>query len=251
MKKVLVLSFILMSAFLIISQNIFSDETVTFSSTQRQTQLLEIFSSQGCSSCPPAQNWVNRFEKNPDLWNTVIPVVYHVDYWDYIGWKDRFGKREFSNRQRMYKSNGNVKSVYTPGFVLNGKEWRGFFSRENLPESLKKTGTLTGTLIVESTPEKIRATYGKPQPGLKLNLAILGFGFETDVKNGENRNRKLDENFTVVGFAAADSNSGSWEIEIPVLTKIKAERYAAAVWVEKESTVIQATGGWFPNGFFN
>jgi hypothetical protein len=61
-----------------------------FESGELRVNLLEMYSSQGCSSCPPAERWLNQFTADPDLWKRFIPVVFHVDYWDDIGWKDPF-----------------------------------------------------------------------------------------------------------------------------------------------------------------
>ena len=72
-----------------------------FTSGDKRVSLLEVFVSQGCSSCPPAEKWINTFIHHPSLWVDVIPVVFHVDYWDYLGWKDPYARKEFSQRQRF------------------------------------------------------------------------------------------------------------------------------------------------------
>ena len=94
--------------------------------TSRVT-LIELFTSEGCSSCPPAEKWVNGLEDHSDLWSRVVPVAFHVDYWDYIGWPDRFATRDHSLRQRAYREVGHTRGIYTPGFVVGGREWRGWF----------------------------------------------------------------------------------------------------------------------------
>src|SRR4051812_18118930 len=62
------------------------------------TQLIELFTSEGCSSCPPADEWLHDLGKQPGLWTDFVPVAFHVDYWDYLGWKDIFSTPEFSER---------------------------------------------------------------------------------------------------------------------------------------------------------
>ena len=99
-----------------------------FSSGEQQTRLVELYTSEGCSSCPPADRWLTRFKTRPDLWTVYVPVAFHVDYWNYLGWADRFSRKAHTRRQARYKRQGGVNSVYTPGFVINGYEWRGFFS---------------------------------------------------------------------------------------------------------------------------
>lgn len=78
--------------------------------------VVELFTSQGCSSCPPADAMLHELAARDD----VIALALHVDYWDYIGWKDKFAKAEYSNRQRKYAILGERRSVYTPQMIVNG-----------------------------------------------------------------------------------------------------------------------------------
>lgn len=82
--------------------------------------LLELYTSEGCSSCPPADKWLSTLDTT-----NLTPLAFHVDYWNYIGWQDRFSKDDFSNRQRRLATN-TAGFVYTPQFVLNGKDFRGW-----------------------------------------------------------------------------------------------------------------------------
>src|SRR5712692_2905929 len=81
---------------------VFGSEPITFESGATQTTLLELFTSEGCSSCPAAEKWLSQFKTNSDLWKRIVPVAFHVDYWDNLGWPDRFAKAEFTDRQRRY-----------------------------------------------------------------------------------------------------------------------------------------------------
>src|ERR1700758_1185011 len=90
-------------------------ETI-FESGVVQTTLIELFTSEGCSSCPRAEKWLSGLKSNPDLWKRTIPVAFHVDYWDHLGWRDRFSKLEFTERQQYYAAAWRNDSVYTPGF---------------------------------------------------------------------------------------------------------------------------------------
>src|SRR6266567_7895599 len=114
----------------------------TFESGEARTMLVELFTSEGCSSCPPADAWINQLKESPDLWKKIVPVVFHVDYWDNLGWRDRFAKPEFTSRQRRYAAAWGGDSVYTPGFVINGKEWRGWFGGNAMPITSAKVGVL-------------------------------------------------------------------------------------------------------------
>src|SRR5262249_36121801 len=118
---------------------------VSFQSGETQTTLLELFTSEGCSSCPPAEKWISNLRSNPDLWKKVVPVAFHVDYWDHLGWRDPFSKQEFTERQRSYAATWGGDSIYTPGFVVNGREWRGWFGGPSLPAAPEKVGVLRVT----------------------------------------------------------------------------------------------------------
>ena len=103
----------------------FTEPTVLKSASSR-TSVLELFTSEGCSSCPPADEWMSRLIDDDRLWSEVVPIAFHVDYWDHLGWKDPVASRDFSSRQREHAASWKNNRVYTPGFVLNGLEWRGW-----------------------------------------------------------------------------------------------------------------------------
>src|SRR5215217_7350069 len=115
-------------------------EATTFESGETQNILIELFTSEGCSSCPPAETWLSALKSNQDLWKKIVPVAFHVDYWDRLGWRDRFAKPEFTARQRRYAAAWGGDSVYTPDFVVNAKEWRSWFADNVPPAALTKVG---------------------------------------------------------------------------------------------------------------
>ena len=87
------------------------------------TALVELYTSEGCSSCPPADRWLASLGERYAP-GSVVPLALHVDYWDYIGWKDPYAKREFSLRQRKLTQLQRLAFVYTPQVVLQGRDWR-------------------------------------------------------------------------------------------------------------------------------
>jgi len=216
-----------------------------FTSGNKQVSLLEVFVSQGCSSSPPAEKWINKFIDDPSLWVEVIPAVFHVDYWDYLGWKDPYARKEFSQRQRLYKLKENVKSVYTPGFVLNGKEWRGWFQKQPLPENDIKADPLNGTLYAN----RLDVFFDAKKEELALNVAILGFDLVTDIKRGENKGLKIKEQFVVLSHQEYFSNNNQWSVKIPTITTIDKRKFALSIWINKkgDQTPLQAAGTWLPN----
>ncbi|MCB0357206.1 MAG: DUF1223 domain-containing protein, partial [Bdellovibrionales bacterium] len=87
-----------------------------------QVHLLELYSTQSCSSCPPAQEWVSKLKNSNQLWQKFVPIVFHVDYWDYLGWKDPYSQPQYSARQRQYAKEWQSSSAYTPMLVIDGQE---------------------------------------------------------------------------------------------------------------------------------
>ncbi len=218
-------------------------EPVEFSSGERKVQLVELYTSQGCSSCPPADAWLSRLVESPRLWKDYVPLALHVDYWDYLGWRDPYGSSANSQRQRAYRNTGAVRSVYTPGFIVNGHEWRGFFSRDRLPSPRGKAGVLKATL----TGDQLKVSYSEPAKGQVLTVAVLGFGLETKVLKGENRGRTLDSDFVALVRFDESSDAGVWRLSLPDV-KARADRYGLALWVSEKGKLapLQATGGWLP-----
>jgi hypothetical protein len=224
-------------------------ETSTFQSADSAATVIELFTSEGCSSCPPADKWLSKLKTNPDLWTRIVPVAFHVDYWNNLGWRDRFSRPEFTARQQGYGAAWRIDSVYTPNFVVNGREWRDWFGGTALPVRAEKTGKLHVTL---TNGKEIAATFvpsGAPPTSLRLEAALLGTDLESDVKRGENSGRKLLHDFVVLSLAKTDmKNEGErWSGNVSVSADAKMDKPTAlAAWVKSDETAVplQATGGW-------
>ena len=220
----------------------------TFESGDTQNSLIELFTSEGCSSCPPAEKWLSALKSSSDLWKKAVPVAFHVDYWDHLGWRDRFAKPEFTSRQQRYAAAWGGDSVYTPSFVVNGKEWRGWFGGNAMPITSTKVGVLR---VSVGDDGKVSATFApdtmQARP-LALNVALLGNDLESDVKRGENSGRKLRHDFVVLQLAKTDliASGDRWigSISIPKQNAEKPRAFAAWVSEEDVDPSIQATGGW-------
>jgi hypothetical protein len=228
---------------------IFASEPQTFESGETQSTLIELFTSEGCSSCPPAEKWLSTLKSSSDLWKKAVPVAFHVDYWNHLGWRDRFAKPEFTSRQQRYAAAWGGDSVYTPGFVVNGKEWRGWFGGNAMPSTSTKVGVLR---VSAGDDGKASATFipdtMQSQP-LALNVALLGNDLESDVKRGENSGRKLHHDFVVLQLAKSGmTNQGNlWKGTVLLSSNAGADKATAlAAWVQSGQTAppIQATGGW-------
>src|SRR5215469_5114919 len=224
---------------------IFASEPKTFESSDTQSSLIELFTSEGCSSCPPAEKWLSRLKSNQELWKKIVPIAFHVDYWDHLGWRDRFAKPEFTSRQQHYAAAWGGDSVYTPGFVVNGKEWRDWFGDNGMPTTSTKVGVLRVSL---GDGGKLTATFVPEitQPRtLTLNVALLGNDLESDVKRGENSGRKLREDFVVLNLTKVDmaNESNRWTGSIALLARAGNDKPSAfAAWITENGIPVQATG---------
>src|ERR1700756_5656843 len=89
---------------------------VQFQSGPKQVGLLELYTSEGCSSCPAAEDWLTRLRRSASLWKEFAPVAFHVDYWDSLGWKDKWSNAAFTKRQRAYAEAWRSDNIYTPCF---------------------------------------------------------------------------------------------------------------------------------------
>jgi len=218
---------------------------LAFNSGPQQVTLLELYTSQGCSSCPPAERWLNEYLKDEDLWSRIVPLAFHVDYWDYLGWKDNYAHHENGERQREYARMGKAHNVYTPGMFVNGREWRGWTLRMNPHASSKVPGNLS--VMVEDN--QVAATFEAENGPHELHIALLGFDIETKVDRGENSNRTLRQEFVVLEHESHPSINGHWKVPLP-RGELTADRYGIAVWVSTPGNPapVQATGGWLPAG---
>ena len=222
-------------------------EPVVFESGPKKVQLLELFTSEGCSSCPPAEASLGRLVSDPRLWHEFVPVAFHVDYWDRLGWKDPFASAEWTTRQRLYAANWNADSVYTPAFVLNGREWRDANVprlREEAPGALKATVRGDNTVVIDFEPARREAR------DFEVYLVRLGFGISMNVRAGENSGRNLHHDFVVLSLTHEKiAAHGSRELHLPLPRSdidTISNRTAAAVWITRagDITPVQAAGGW-------
>jgi len=224
-------------------------EAIAFQSSSQQTALLELYTSEGCSSCPPAEKWLGRLTGSPKLWRDFVPVAFHVDYWDYLGWRDAWGKVEFSKRQREYASAWRSDSIYTPEFVLNGREWRSWAGQDSPTTSTNHVGVITVTstdtnhwLIRFSPTTNVKRIY-------EAHLAWLISGVNSNVQAGENRGRKLEHDFIVLNLTHSPMRGAGEKVQCELSSPMPVgqtnRRVAVAVWVTEPGRLgsIQATGG--------
>lgn len=159
--------------------------------------LVELFSSEGCSSCPPADRLLAELVNEGD--DRVLPLSFQVDYWDSLGWADPYGSSTYTARQQAYALELRGQGLYTPQAVVNGREGFVGSDRRKLRAALERELARPAQVHVElATPRRDGGRWqvayqlqGVLPEGAKLFLAAVQRGAESDVKRGENAGEKL------------------------------------------------------------
>jgi hypothetical protein len=173
--------------------------------------VLELYTSQGCSSCPAADRLLTRLGSDPQLLTRVFPLAFHVDYWNHIGWTDPFSSASWSERQRRYARAFGSGRIYTPQLVVNGRRevvgsrvdevYR--MAREALetePAAAVRVRLSSGgpdTLRAEVTARLERPIAGGSGEPLEVLVALYQKGLTTSVPRGENSGRALENDYVV------------------------------------------------------
>jgi hypothetical protein len=222
-----------------------------FASADAQTTLVELYTSEGCSSCPPAEAALSRLKDNPGLWKSFVPVAWHVDYWNYLGWKDRFSSARYTERQRGYAAKWGSDSVYTPAFVVNGQEWHlGIGSVAFATAGSRDAGALAAKT---DDGQRFTITYEPPFDDgseWEVHVALLGCGILSKIGAGENRGRDLRHDFVVLEEQAepmkVEKNMARVEVVLQSAPVADVSQKAVAIWVSRRGQLApaQATGGW-------
>ncbi len=215
--------------------------------------LVELFTSEGCSSCPPADRLVGRIaEEASRSGQNILPLAFHVDYWDYLGWTDRFARPEFGRRQRWYGAAGRSDGVYTPQLVVNGVAAFGGSderrARAAIAEALGRTPA--ASLVVNATLDrpahavKVRVA-GVGLPGsATVDIAVVESGLSTRVLRGENADAVLEHSRVVRGWGTLARGATAGEVVIAVPPDLVGERASVVAFAQDPATarVLAAAG---------
>ena len=178
--------------------------------------LVELYTSEGCSSCPPADRWLSRLAGA----GNVIPVAFHVTYWDYIGWRDAFGHERHTARQRERASASGARYVYTPQVTVGGRDFREWTSAKAFAQAIERINRAPsrvdleirvkplerGKLVAEATATP---KAGVARGDLALVIAATQNGLSSRVSAGENRGEHLSHDYVVRDFAESRAFAGS------------------------------------------
>ena len=166
--------------------------------------VVELYTSEGCSSCPPADEWISRLGDNLGDKLDAIPLSFHVDYWNYLGWEDPFSSREYTQRQRMLGALNRQRSIYTPEFLVSGRETRGTSAvvESILFENAQPAEVMIKLDVDRTASGEIAADVSVS--GETNNSALYLVVYENDITReigrGENRGRTLHHDFVVRYF---------------------------------------------------
>lgn len=214
--------------------------------------LVELYTSEGCSSCPPADRWLASLDTRYPA-GSVVPLALHVDYWDYIGWKDPYAKREFALRQRKFSQLQRMAFVYTPQVLLQGRDFRAWGSK-SFDQALAKINAQPAraklTLaVMGAEPHALEveavAELGQASGDADLYLAAYQNRLESRVKAGENRGRLLTHDYVVLEWQGPFSFAGKTLTErrkVPLLPGASPANSGVAAFVQDRRTgeVLQA-----------
>src|SRR5712664_2106627 len=220
------------------------------------TALVELYTSEGCDSCPAADHWLSSLFGRGFRPDQVVPLALHVDYWDYIGWKDPFAKGEFSVRQRKLAQMKRPVIVYTPQVLLEGQDFRRWSGGEFAGQVMRINSRPARARIVLAiravAPDAIYAEFSAMliDPAEQKNAAVYLAAYEnklaSDVRAGENRGKRLEHDFVVREWIGPIGFGEGLKIEekraLPLLRGANAKNLGVAAFVQNRSTsdVLQA-----------
>ena len=173
--------------------------------------ILELYTSEGCNSCPPADRWLSRVPAREFGPQQILPLAFHVDYWDSLGWKDRFSQSRFTTRQHVHAERNQAKFVYTPQFLLNGQDFRPAGSHAALSARLASLNArvpgaqlqLRQTSAAHGPDVHLEASLAAGHEGVPAEtfLLLTEDNLSTDVRAGENSGKKLNHDFVIRDMA--------------------------------------------------
>jgi hypothetical protein len=219
-------------------------------SGERTTALVELYTSEGCSSCPPADRWLSSLGKSyrPEQ---VVPLALHVDYWDYIGWKDPYAKREFSQRQRRLSQLQRQALVYTPQVLVQGMDFRAWggaeFDRAVARINARPARAQLELEVLAAAPDalRLRARASVPDsaqwPDAAFYVAAYENRLQSRVTAGENGGRVLSHDHVVLEWQGPYA-LGERELRLSLLPRAKTADSGVVAFVQNRRTaeVLQA-----------
>lgn len=212
--------------------------------------VVELFSSEGCDSCPPADDLAAKISREArEKGRSVFVLAMHVDYWDYLGWKDPFARHEFAERQRTYAGAfgkaGGDSSVYTPQMVVNGTAGFNGANEKSANRAIDRALADAGRVKIEASvaarkpgePVKVRAQVSGDARWIDVAFAVVEDGLSSAVKAGENKGKTLRHDRVVRAFAKKSVKGGVAEVELKLPVGVNEANCRVVVFGQDEKTL--------------
>jgi len=226
------------------------------SSGDRTAALVELYTSEGCDSCPPADRWLSGLAARGFTSDKVVPIALHVDYWDYIGWKDPYAKAAFSARQRKLAQVMRGKVVYTPQVLLQGEDFRRWYAaafEEAVAKINARPPKARISLALQAAGRDgftVDASAEVPDPAQRADAALYLASYEnklvSPVLAGENRGKTLAHDYVVFEWVGPVSFGPDGRISLrqtlPLLPRAVPEHSGVVAFVQNRASaeVLQA-----------
>jgi hypothetical protein len=183
--------------------------------------VVELFTSQGCSSCPPADAFLHELSKRDD----VIALALHVDYWDYIGWKDVFAQPAFTKRQKAYAKAGGRRSVYTPQLIIGGQDHVVGTHEENASALIQQHAAADHGVVLRAEKDSAGTVTvrAEAQAGVSGPMVVYLVRYmprkEVEITRGENAGKTIAYTNIVTDWSAI----GEWDPATPLMLQSPAQ----------------------------
>ncbi len=223
----------------------FSSVVLADSSQDKPFAVVELFSSEGCSSCPSADLLIRKLTAWARQNNEpVYPLVFHVDYWNNLGWRDVFSRAEFTQRQNTYAQIFKDQGVYTPQMIVNGSDAFIGSNQEQLQKDLNQELSIPASLVlhISLTKQEGQITVKYDAEGFSngdvVNIALVERGLSTEVTAGENAGRTLRHDNVVKEFRTMPLTSAVSQVTIPLHKIVDVTQASVIVYVQNPQTML-------------
>lgn len=201
--------------------------------------VIELFTSEGCSSCPPAEKLLGELTRAAGRdGRPVFTLAFHVDYWNQLGWADRFSDAAYSARQRQYARAFGLDEIYTPQMVVNGKaQFVGSdraAAERAITDALATQAAAAMKVSVEGNPRggyKVHVSMPGADAASVVNIAVVEQGLSTDIKSGENGGRRLEEPSVVRWFRTVPA-ADAGDIALPPLKGVRTDHASVIAYAQ-------------------
>ncbi len=205
--------------------------------------LVELFTSQGCSSCPSADKLLKEsMTKAEEMGVTLLGLSFHVSYWNYLGWKDPYSSQTYTNRQRKYGESFGLRSIYTPQMVVNGKSEFVGSNRLRLAQSIKSNllkeaqGQIAAEIKQKNGLYEISYSLEDHKSGTVLNVALVDDHVENYVSRGENKGRNLSHDNVVRSFKTFPAKKSA-TVGLSIPKKFDFDQGSAILFVQDKTSM--------------